>query len=216
VSNWILLNYRTFSLTSGLESIASASYLQIASQSFLSSQTFPTPDALYNAWNRALDVWESRDSKIFIETMVAQYAELVLFWQKAMYDTTGGFAVDFKQGNRENQLMLLDLIRRLAGERSRDQIQTAARDSRRNGLPKKEREMLSLDKSPVSTAVAAPAFVPPTVNPEPPVGSSGSNATMVSTTTRSCCRMFSTCSQRFALRPVTRMPCNSTTPISFS
>jgi hypothetical protein len=91
VSNWILLNYRMFSLTSGQESIATASYLQIASQSFSSSQTFPTPDALYNAWSRPLEVWEFRDSKIFIETMVAHYAELVLFWKKVMDDTTGGF-----------------------------------------------------------------------------------------------------------------------------
>jgi hypothetical protein len=67
-----------------------------------------------------LDVWESRDSKVFIETMVAQYAELVLFSQKVMDDTTGGVAEDLKEGNRENQLMFLVRIRWLAGERSRD------------------------------------------------------------------------------------------------
>jgi hypothetical protein len=43
--------------------------------------------------------------------MVAQYAELVLFWQKVMDDTTGGLAEYFKEGNRENQLLLGASIR---------------------------------------------------------------------------------------------------------
>lgn len=151
--------------------------LLITFESFLLSQTFPPPDALYNAWSEfstAFDTWKSRDSKIFIETMVAQYAELDLIWQKVKDDTTGGVAEDFKEGIRENQLMLLVRIRRLAGDRTRDLIRTAVRDSRRNRLPKKERrdtkprEVPSSDATTVSTAVPAPAVVPPTVKPEPP------------------------------------------------
>ncbi|KAI5857211.1 T-complex protein 11-domain-containing protein [Tricharina praecox] len=151
--------------------------LLIAFESFLSSQTFPPPDALYNAWSEfstAFDTWKSRDSKIFIETMVAQYAELDLIWQKVKDDTTGGVAEDFKEGIRENQLMLLVRIRRLAGDRTRDLIRTAVKDSRKNRLPKKEkrdtkpREVPSSDATTVSTVAPTPAVVMPTVKPEPP------------------------------------------------
>jgi hypothetical protein len=95
--------------------------------------------------------------------MIAQYAELDLIWQKVKDDTTGGVAEDFKQGIRENQLMLLVRIRRLAGERTRDLIRTAVRESRRTRLPKKEkmdtkpRELPSSGDSTVTTASTATA-----------------------------------------------------------
>ena len=174
---WSLVNRRVCSLICAQELIERSKDLLIAFEPFLSSQAFPPPDALYNAWSdfsTAFDTWKSRDSEIFIETMVAQYAELDLIWQKVKDDTTGGVAEDFKEGIRENQLMLLVRIRRLSGDRTRDLIRSAVRDSRRNRLPKKEkrdtkpREMPSSDATTVSTAAPAPAVVPPSVQPKPP------------------------------------------------
>jgi hypothetical protein len=112
--------------------------------------------------------------------MVAQYAELDLIWQKVKDDTTGGVAEDFKEGIRENQLMLLVRIRRLAGDRTRDLIRTAVKEARRTRLPKKEkrdtkpREVPSSDATTVSTAPAAP---PP---PSPQAGSDSDDAGMPS------------------------------------
>lgn len=153
--------------------------LLIAFESFLSSPSFPTPDELYNAWSEfstAFDTWKSRDSEIFIQTMVAQYAELDLIWQKVKDDTTGGVAEDFKEGIRENQLLLLVRIRRLAGERTRDLIRTAVKESRRKRLPRKEkrdtkpREVPSPNEA-VSTvpATASPPVPPPQQQPASPV-----------------------------------------------
>lgn len=153
--------------------------LLIAFESFLSSPTFPPPDALYNAWSEfstAFDSWKSRDSQIFIQTMVAQYAELDLIWQKVKDDTTGGVAEDFKEGIRENQLMLLVRIRRLAGDRTRDLIRTAVKETRRTRLPKKEkrdtkpREVPSSDATTVSTAPSPAPSPAPTPLPAPQVG----------------------------------------------
>ncbi|KAI5813467.1 T-complex protein 11-domain-containing protein [Pyronema omphalodes] len=146
--------------------------LLIAFESFLSVPSFPTPDELYNAWSEfstAFDTWKSRDSEIFIQTMVAQYAELDLIWQKVKDDTTGGVAEDFKEGIRENQLLLLVRIRRLAGDRTRDLIRTAVKESRRKRLPRKEkrdtkpREVPSSNEA-VSTAPAAAS--PPVPSPQ--------------------------------------------------
>ncbi|KAF8545136.1 T-complex protein 11-domain-containing protein [Trichophaea hybrida] len=151
--------------------------LLIAFESFLSSPLFPPPDALYNAWSEfstAFDTWKSRDSEIFIQTMVAQYAELDLIWQKVKDDTTGGVAEDFKEGIRENQLLLLVRIRRLAGDRTRDLIRTAVKESRRTRLPRKEkrdtkpREVPLSNTTTVSTTPAVGTSAPPPTSPQVP------------------------------------------------
>jgi len=106
--------------------------------------------------------------------MVAQYAELDLIWQKVKDDTTGGVAEDFKQGIRENQLLLLVRIRRLAGDRTRDLIRTAVKESRRTRLPRKEnrdtkpREVPSSNATTVSTTPATGTSAPPHTSPQVP------------------------------------------------
>lgn len=97
--------------------------------------------------------------------MVAQYAELDLIWQKVRDDTTGGVADEFKEGIRENQLMLLVRIRRLAGDRTRDLIRKAVKETRRTRLPKKSTRDLKPREAPdaesaavtVSTSTSSPS-----------------------------------------------------------
>lgn len=120
--------------------------------------TFPQPEALYNAWSEfstAFDAWKSLDSEIFVQTMVAQYAELDLIWQKVKDDTAGGAAEDYRAGIRDNQLLLLVRIRRLAGDRTRDLIRAAVKEARRTRLPRKEKR----DTKPREVPSAASATV---------------------------------------------------------
>lgn len=132
--------------------------LLIAFESFLSMPAFPPPQTLYTAWaefSTAFDAWKSRDSEVFIGTMVAQYAELDLIWQKVNNDTTGRVAGDYKEGIRENQLLLLVRIRRLAGDRTLELIRSAVKEARRTRLPKKEKRDLKPREIPSSEAATA-------------------------------------------------------------
>ncbi|KAH0602411.1 uncharacterized protein H6S33_008750 [Morchella sextelata] len=143
--------------------------LLIAFESFLSAPTFPPAKHLAETWesfSTAFTSWKARDSEILINTMVAQYAELDLIWQKVKDDTEEHVAADFKEGIRENQLILLVRIRRLAGEKTRGLIRQAVKEARRTRLPKKEkgdtrpRETPSSSESnTVSTAVTAASRV---------------------------------------------------------
>ncbi|KAG0136648.1 T-complex protein 11-domain-containing protein [Tuber indicum] len=160
--------------------------LLIAFESFLSSPTFPPDQSLFAAWdafNTGFTSWKTRDSEILINTMVAQYAELDLIWQKVKDDTEEHVALDFKEGIRENQLLLLVRIRRLAGERTRGLIRQAVKDARRTRLPRKEKgdtrpraTPTASDGNSVSTEVesssvssgAAAASLSPTGSPQPP------------------------------------------------
>ncbi|KAI5784600.1 T-complex protein 11-domain-containing protein [Geopyxis carbonaria] len=144
--------------------------LLIEFESFISSPSFPPPDNLYSTWSEfsmAFDQWKSRDSEIFINTMLAQYAELDLIWQKVKDDVTGGVAEDFKEGIRENQLILLVRIRRLAGERTRDLIRKTVKEARRTRLPKKPKGDTKPREAPSSDVVTVSATIPVEPQPEP-------------------------------------------------
>ncbi|CUS14731.1 unnamed protein product [Tuber aestivum] len=160
--------------------------LLISFESFLSSPTFPPDQSLSAAWdafNTGFASWKTRDSEILISTMVAQYAELDLIWQKVKDDTEEHVASDFKEGIRENQLLLLVRIRRLAGERTRTLIRQAVKEARRTRLPKKEKgdtrpraTPTASDGNSVSTednnssvsSGAAVSSITPTGSPQPP------------------------------------------------
>ncbi|KAH8150689.1 uncharacterized protein LAJ45_05385 [Morchella importuna] len=143
--------------------------LLIAFESFLSAPTFPPAKHLAETWesfSTAFTSWKARDSEILINTMVAQYAELDLIWQKVKDDTEQHVAADFKGGIRENQLILLVRIRRLAGEKTRGLIRQAVKEARRTRLPKKEKGDTRPRETPsssegntVSTAVTAASRV---------------------------------------------------------
>lgn len=156
--------------------------LLIAFESFLSSPSFPPDQHLITSWdafNTGFTSWKARDSEILISTMVAQYAELDLIWQKVKEDTEKHVAADFKEGIRENQLMLLVRVRRLAGDRTRTLIRQAVKEARRTRLPKKEkgdtrpratptaseRNSVSTSTRDESTPSASPDVAVPSVSP---------------------------------------------------
>lgn len=135
--------------------------LLIAFESFLSTPAFPLPSEhpLNSAWlsfNSAFNAWKARDSETLISTMIAQYAELDLIWQKVKDDTVEHVAADFREGIKENQLLLLVRIRRLAGERTRDLIRAAVKESRRTRLPRKEKRDMKPRTAPEEAADTAP------------------------------------------------------------
>ncbi|TGZ80286.1 Tcp11-domain-containing protein [Ascodesmis nigricans] len=122
-------------------------------EAFLVSPTFPPPEQLSTNWaefQSAFDAWKSRDSEIFISSMVAQYAELDLIWLKVKDHTKGGVANEYKDGIRDSQLMLLARIRRLAGDRTRDLIRKAVKETRRTRLPKKDERDTKPREAPVA------------------------------------------------------------------
>ena len=69
----------------------------------------------FSDFQLAFTAWKNHDSSIFIETMLAQFAELDAIWQSVKNDTAGGIASDYKEGIRYNQTILLARLKRLAG-----------------------------------------------------------------------------------------------------
>jgi hypothetical protein len=91
----------------------------------------------YTAYTSAFAAWRLQDSSVLIEGMVASFVELDAIWQTVKDDDRGEVASEYKQGIRDNQVMLLSRIRKLAGpERADFLIKKAIRESRRR-RPKK-------------------------------------------------------------------------------
>lgn len=91
----------------------------------------------YSAYTSAFAAWRLQDSSVLIEGMVASFVELDAIWQTVKDDTRGEVASDYREGIRDNQVMLLSRIRKLAGpDRADVLIKKAIRESRRR-RPKK-------------------------------------------------------------------------------
>lgn len=91
----------------------------------------------YSAYTSAFAAWRLQDSSVLIEGMVASFVELDAIWQTVKDDTCGEVASDYREGIRDNQVMLLSRIRKLAGpDRADVLIKKAIRESRRR-RPKK-------------------------------------------------------------------------------
>jgi hypothetical protein len=89
----------------------------------------------HNVFFSAFHAWKSHDSTVLIEIMVAQFVELELIWQTVKNDTAGGAAEDYRQGIRQNQILLLARLKRLAGpdrhmEMIRDSLKKAKREKK--------------------------------------------------------------------------------------
>lgn len=69
----------------------------------------------YSDFQLAFEAWKNHDSTNFIETMLAQFAELDAIWQSVKNDNTGNVAADYKDGIRYNQTILLARLKRLIG-----------------------------------------------------------------------------------------------------
>lgn len=91
----------------------------------------------YSAYTSAFAAWRLQDSSVLIEGMVASFVELDAIWQTVKDDTRGEVASDYREGIRDNQVMLLSRIRKLAGpDRADNLIKKAIRESRKR-RPKK-------------------------------------------------------------------------------
>ncbi|KAJ5855751.1 uncharacterized protein N7529_009695 [Penicillium soppii] len=90
----------------------------------------------HNVFFSAFHAWKSHDSTVLIEIMVAQFVELELIWQTVKNDKAGGAAEDYRQGIRQNQVLLLARLKRIAGperhmEMIRDSLKKAKREKKR-------------------------------------------------------------------------------------
>ncbi|PWY81779.1 IQ calmodulin-binding motif domain protein [Aspergillus heteromorphus CBS 117.55] len=90
----------------------------------------------YNVFFSAFHAWKTHDSSVLIEIMLAQFIELELIWQTVKNDRTGGVADDYHQGIRQNQILLLARLKRLAGsdkamQMVRDALKKAKREKKR-------------------------------------------------------------------------------------
>ncbi|KAG9676450.1 Tcp11-domain-containing protein, partial [Aureobasidium melanogenum] len=93
---------------------------------------------LYTTYISAFDAWRAQDSSALVETMVASFVELDAIWQTVKDDTQGAVAEDYRQGIRDNQVMLLSKIRKLAGpDRADFLIKKSIRESRRRRVKRR-------------------------------------------------------------------------------
>ena len=87
----------------------------------------------YSDFQLAFEAWKNHDSTNFIETMLAQFAELDAIWQSVKNDTTGHVATDYKEGIRYNQTILLARLKRLIGpEKALSLVNDAVKARRRS------------------------------------------------------------------------------------
>ena len=94
----------------------------------------------YSAYTSAFAAWRLQDSSALIEGMVASFVGLDAIWQTVKDDTRGDVANDYREGIRDNQVMLLARIRKLAGaDRADTLIKKAIRESRREQAKKLKR-----------------------------------------------------------------------------
>ncbi|PGH17036.1 hypothetical protein AJ79_01420 [Helicocarpus griseus UAMH5409] len=106
----------------------------------------------YNTFFSAFHAWKTHDSSVLIEIMLAQFIELELIWQTVKDDREGGVADDYQQGIRQNQILLLARLKRLAGpEKAMGMVKEALRKAKRD---KKK-------KGPLQQAIPRAASVPP-------------------------------------------------------
>jgi hypothetical protein len=93
---------------------------------------------LYTTYLSAFDAWRAQDSSALVETMVASFVELDAIWQTVKDDTQGAASHDYRQGIRDNQVMLLSKIRKLAGpDRADVLIKKAIGESRRRRIKRR-------------------------------------------------------------------------------
>jgi len=99
----------------------------------------PTPTQLetlslaHTAFTTAFADWKARDASTLIETMVSSFVNLDAIWQSVKDDASGEVASDYREGIRDNQVILLSKIRKLAGpDRANMLIKKAISESRRS------------------------------------------------------------------------------------
>lgn len=94
----------------------------------------------HGAFVTAFSDWKAKDSSALVETMVASFVNLDAIWQSVKDDTSGAVQDDYRQGIRDNQVILLSRLRKLAGpDRANALIKKAILESRRSRAKRKPR-----------------------------------------------------------------------------
>ncbi|KAK1760224.1 T-complex protein 11-domain-containing protein [Echria macrotheca] len=92
-------------------------------------QSFPET---YAAFHNAFIAWKARDSNSLIELMVMQFVELDAIWESVKDSTDGSVDQVYKESIRDNQLLLLVRIKKLAGPaRGKQLVADAVKAARR-------------------------------------------------------------------------------------
>ncbi|KAK3988815.1 T-complex protein 11-domain-containing protein [Cladorrhinum sp. PSN332] len=109
-----------------------------------SSNNYTPPPALYENFPEAYATfynafisWKARDSSSLVELMVMQFVELDAIWESVKDSTDGSVDQVYKESIRENQLLLLVRIKKLAGPAKGKQMVTDAVKAARRAKAKK-------------------------------------------------------------------------------
>ncbi|KAH0536083.1 hypothetical protein FGG08_007010 [Glutinoglossum americanum] len=108
-----------------------------ASNSFVASSIrSQSLSEAYVSFLTAFSAWKAHDSSVLVQTMIAQFIELDLIWQKVKNETEEVTA-EYRQGIREQQVLLLVRIKRLAGpEKAKRLIRDAMREAHKSRVKK--------------------------------------------------------------------------------
>lgn len=131
---------------------------QISSASFITA---------FEDFRTTFESWKVEDSAALVEVMLAQFVELDLIWQIVKNDTDPTVARDYHAGIKENQVLLLARIRRIAGDDTRKLVRQAVLKARRRRLPTKARSPPSqqdLQQQPGAHEAIRPAAGPGVVS----------------------------------------------------
>ncbi|KAK3377311.1 T-complex protein 11-domain-containing protein [Lasiosphaeria ovina] len=109
-----------------------------------SSNNFTPPPVLcksftevYASYYNAFIAWKARDSNSLVELMVMQFVELDAIWESVKDSTDGSVDQVYKESIRNNQLILLVRIKKLAGPVRGKQMVTNAVKAARKAKAKK-------------------------------------------------------------------------------
>jgi hypothetical protein len=92
---------------------------------------------VYATFYNALIAWKARDSSSLVDLMVMQFVELDAIWESVKDTTDGSVEQVYKESIRDNQLLLLVRIKKLAGPIKGKQLVTEAVKAARKARAKK-------------------------------------------------------------------------------
>ncbi|KAJ2906270.1 T-complex protein 11-like protein 1 [Zalerion maritima] len=97
------------------------------------------PEA-YATFHNAFIAWKARDSSAMIEVMILQFIELDAIWHTVKNSPDDSVTASYRESIKENQLMLMVRIKKLAGrEKGKQMIKDALEQARRERNAKKPR-----------------------------------------------------------------------------
>lgn len=96
----------------------------------------------YAAFYNAFIAWKARDADALINLMFLQFIELEKIWLTVKESTEEVVAKSYKKGIRDNQIMLMARMKRLAGEKRYKQLMSRAmREARASKSPRSEKQL---------------------------------------------------------------------------